>query len=233
LNRRGLMQLLRHSEEVVLQVVEFAKRHGPTLADAKVKWLYGIFCRLGSSPELTQSHLKHPDPRPHYGHFPLDGCTFDVRLFRAMMLQPIQVLIADDSEVIGRAIRLLLQAESIFIVGELSSFIEQVDAVKSMKPDVVLMDLHTPGEEKAFSVKENAHRTCLIAMSLFDDAEASSLLRLLGAHGILNKSTLATTPSCRPPATIQTTPDTFGMLTRLISEDCIDGMEREEYVLEA
>src|ERR1700729_2461741 len=89
----------------------------------------------------------------------------------AMMTEPIQVLIADDSEVIRRAIRLLLQAESISIVGELASFAELVAALKSMKPDVVLMDLHMPGEEEADMVKGNMHRICLIAISLFDDAE--------------------------------------------------------------
>ena len=64
------------------------------------------------------------------------------------MSEPIQVLIADDSDVIRRAIRLLLQAESISIAGELASFAELVASLKSMKPDVVLMDLHMPGEKR-------------------------------------------------------------------------------------
>jgi DNA-binding NarL/FixJ family response regulator len=43
----------------------------------------------------------------------------------------------------------LLRAESISIAGELASFAELVATLKSMKPDVVLMDLHMPGEEEA------------------------------------------------------------------------------------
>jgi DNA-binding NarL/FixJ family response regulator len=132
-------------------------------------------------------------PNPNYGHFPLDGCTFDARCLGAMMSEPIQVLIADDSQVIRRAIRLLLQAESISIAGELASFAELVATLKSMKPDVVLMDLHMPGDEEADTVKENMHGICLIAISLFDDPETQFLAESFGAARLLNKSTLATT----------------------------------------
>ena len=109
------------------------------------------------------------------------------------MTAPIQVLIADDSQVIRRAIRLLLQAEAISIAGELASFADLVAALKLMKPDVVLMDLHMPGENEADMVKENLHGTCLIAISLFDDAETQFLAESFGAARLLNKSTLATT----------------------------------------
>ena len=109
------------------------------------------------------------------------------------MSAPIQVLIADDSEVVRRAIRLLLQSDSMFIAGELASFAELVAALKSMKPDVVLMDLHMPCEEQADMVKENMDRTCLIAISLFDDPETKFLAETFGAARLLNKSTLATT----------------------------------------
>jgi DNA-binding NarL/FixJ family response regulator len=107
--------------------------------------------------------------------------------------EPIQVLIADDSEAIRRAIRVLLQSESISIAGELANFTELAAALKSMKPHVVLMDLHMPGEEEAEALKQNAHGTCLIAMSLFDDAETEFLAESFGAARLLNKSTLATT----------------------------------------
>ncbi len=109
------------------------------------------------------------------------------------MSEPVQILVADDSEVIRRAIRLLLQAESISIAGELASFAELVAALKSTKPDVVLMDLHMPGEEEADMVKRNLHGICLIAISLFDDPETQFLAESFGAARLLNKSTLATT----------------------------------------
>jgi two-component system nitrate/nitrite response regulator NarL len=127
------------------------------------------------------------------GHFRLHGYTFDVRCLGAMMTEPIQVLIADDSEAIRRAIRLLLQPESISITGELASFTELLATLKSVKPDVVLMDLHMPGEEHAGMVEESMHGTCLIALSLWDDAETQGLAEYFGATRLLNKSTLAAT----------------------------------------
>ena len=110
-----------------------------------------------------------------------------------LLSAPIQVLIADDSEAIRRAIRLLLQSESMLIAGELASFTELVATLRSMKPDVVLMDLHMPGEDQADKMKEHIQGTCLIAMSLWDDAETQSLAKDFGAARLLNKSTLAAT----------------------------------------
>jgi DNA-binding NtrC family response regulator len=106
---------------------------------------------------------------------------------------PIQVVIADDSETIRRAIRLLLQSEPMFISSELATFAELVAALKSMKPDVVLMDLHVPGEDQADKVKEHMDGTCLIAMSLYDDLESQALAAHYGAVRLLEKSTLAST----------------------------------------
>ena len=109
------------------------------------------------------------------------------------MSAPLQVLIADDAGSIRRAIRLLLQSESMLITGELGSFTELVATLKSMKPDVVLMDLHMPGDEQAELVKQYMQGACLIAMSLSDDAETQSLAKQFGAARLLQKSTLATT----------------------------------------
>ncbi len=105
----------------------------------------------------------------------------------------IRVLIADDSEAIRHAIRLVLRSESDFVTSEVGSFTELVAALKTTKPDVVLMDLHMPGEEEADMVKQHMHGTCLIAMSLWDDAETQSLAKDFGAARLLNKSTLAKT----------------------------------------
>jgi len=109
------------------------------------------------------------------------------------MTAPIQVLIADDSQAMRRAIRILLQAEAMYITSELASFTELVAALESMKPDVVLMDLHMPGEGHAGMVKQSMHGTCLIAMSLFEDAETQFLAESFGSARLLSKSSLAMT----------------------------------------
>jgi DNA-binding NarL/FixJ family response regulator len=120
-------------------------------------------------------------------------CGFSEPNWGQPLSAPIQVLIADDSDAMRRAIRVLLQPESMSITGELASFTELVATLSSMKPDVVLMDLHMPGEDQADKVKEHMQGTCLIAMSLWDDAETQYLAKDFGAARLLNKSTLATT----------------------------------------
>jgi DNA-binding NtrC family response regulator len=157
------MHPLGHGEKLVLQLVEFLQRHDLTLPNAKVGWYTG-FC-----------------------------VDVDIPATEAKISAHIQVLIADDSEAIRHAIRLLLQSESNFVTDELGSFTELVAALKSTKPDVVLMDLHMPGEEHADMVKEHTHGTCLIAMSLWDDPETQGLAESVGAARLLQKSTLATT----------------------------------------
>jgi DNA-binding NarL/FixJ family response regulator len=107
------------------------------------------------------------------------------------MGMPIQVLIADDYETIRRAIRHIL-SESMHIT-ELGSFAELVATLKSSKPDVVLMDLHMPGEAEAGGVKDYMHDTCLIAMSLWNDKESQMLAESFGAVRLLDKGTLGST----------------------------------------
>jgi DNA-binding NarL/FixJ family response regulator len=107
------------------------------------------------------------------------------------MATPIQVLIADDYETVRRAIRHIL-SESMQIT-ELGSFTELVATLKSSKPDVVLMDLHMPGEAEAGGVKDYMHGTCLIAMSLWNDKESQILAESYGAVQLLDKGTLGST----------------------------------------
>lgn len=58
----------------------------------------------------------------------------------------ISVLIADDHAVVRQGIRQLIGAEAdMTVVGEASDGLEAVDMAKSMKPDVVLLDIAMPG----------------------------------------------------------------------------------------
>ncbi len=61
----------------------------------------------------------------------------------------IRVLLVDDHELVRTGIRRLLEdrseAESISVVGEADSGEEALDRVKTLRPDVILMDLNMPG----------------------------------------------------------------------------------------
>ncbi len=61
--------------------------------------------------------------------------------------------------------------------------------------DVVLMDVRMPGE-KLFTpatIKAHFHGSCLLAMSVWNDAETVSLARSFGAAKLLDKGQLAST----------------------------------------
>jgi hypothetical protein len=58
-----------------------------------------------------------------------------------------QDTLADDSEIVRRGIRQLLSAETeIEIVGEAADFAQTVQMVSDVKPEVIVLDLHMPGE---------------------------------------------------------------------------------------
>ena len=57
----------------------------------------------------------------------------------------ITVLLADDSFVVRKAIRRLLDSEcEIEIIGESADFAQTIELTTHLKPQVVLMDLHMP-----------------------------------------------------------------------------------------
>jgi DNA-binding NarL/FixJ family response regulator len=109
----------------------------------------------------------------------------------------IKILLADDSEIVRRGIRQLLSAETeIEIVGEAADFAQTIQMVSDVKPEVIVLDLHMPGET-SFSpqaVKSRLnHGSQLLAISLSNDEEAKALAESFGASVLLDKMNLADT----------------------------------------
>src|SRR5690348_13010744 len=97
---------------------------------------------------------------------------------------PIRLLIADDSDIVRRAIYRLLEHESgITIIGEARNYTELLSIFSQSTPEVVLMDLRMPDENQfdADTIKAHLGGSCLLAMSIFADEETASLARSYGA----------------------------------------------------
>jgi len=108
---------------------------------------------------------------------------------------PIKVLLADDSDVMRRAIRMLLREHSqIEVVGEAIGFAQTIQMTNDLKPHVVVMDVHMRDESalQSMNVRSCLHRCSprIVAISLWDDDETRELAKNIGAVTLLDKAEL-------------------------------------------
>lgn len=109
------------------------------------------------------------------------------------------LLLADDSPLIRRMIKRLLQDEpTIVVLGEASTFEEAIKKASELKPDIVLLDLHMPDDHSLSPdyIKTNLQplgsKVKIIGMSLSgsEDDEMRKLGASLGACEVLAKARL-------------------------------------------
>jgi DNA-binding NarL/FixJ family response regulator len=106
----------------------------------------------------------------------------------------IQVLLADDSEIVRRAIRQVLATQSeIEIVGEAADFGQTVMMANNLKPQVIVLDLRMPDDTKIASQNLKSHlnhRAQILAISFSIGEESKELAENLGAEMLLDKMDL-------------------------------------------
>lgn len=106
---------------------------------------------------------------------------------------PTKVLLADDSDVVRRAVRLLLEQDpEIELVGEATNFAETIQMLTDLRPQVIVMDLHMRDDTK---FKPSELKSCLngshiVAISIWNDEETKALADSYGAATLLDKVNL-------------------------------------------
>ncbi len=104
---------------------------------------------------------------------------------------PIRVLIADDHEITRIGVRRLLSvAPDIEIVAEASNGTQALELARSMKPNVVLLDVIMPngsGIEAAQRLKAELPDTMVIMLSSSEDEKSIERALFAGADGYLSK----------------------------------------------
>ena len=103
----------------------------------------------------------------------------------------VRVVIVDDDALVRAALRLILESDSgVTVLGEGSDGRSGYDAARSLRPDVVLMDLHMPGTDGVWATAQIAADcpgTKVLVLTAFDtDAMVVAALRA-GATGFLLK----------------------------------------------
>jgi DNA-binding NarL/FixJ family response regulator len=110
---------------------------------------------------------------------------------------PITVLLADDSELVRRAIRrLLANHPEINLAGEATDFAQTIRLIQELQPQIVILDLHmsdgthvTPSQ---FRSQLNLGKARLLAISVWNDEETQFLATSYGATQCLDKINLGT-----------------------------------------
>ena len=103
----------------------------------------------------------------------------------------IRVLVVDDHTLLRQALRVMLDAqEGIEVVGEATNGRDAVDAVETQRPDVVLMDMVTPGLNGIEATRQITKRApsarVLILTAYLEDERLLQALRA-GASGYVVK----------------------------------------------
>src|SRR5213592_1716160 len=114
---------------------------------------------------------------------------------REVPMPAITVLLADDHMVVRQGLRALLQTErDIEIVGEAETGRQAVRLAKTLKPDVVVMDIALPqltGLEATRQILKEVPSSKVIILSSYSDDEYVHQLTEAGAAGYLLKQTAA------------------------------------------
>lgn len=103
----------------------------------------------------------------------------------------VRVVVADDQPAMRAALRTILEADGIRVVGEAGDGARAVAVALELAPDAVLMDLRMPGRDGLSATEELARRlprVPILVLTTFDDDESLFGSLRSGASGFLLKN---------------------------------------------
>lgn len=108
-----------------------------------------------------------------------------------MMAEKLRLLLVDDHRIVRAGLRMLFQAEpDMEIVGEAGGGAEAIQAVRTLQPDVVIMDVAMPGMsgiEATRRIKEAWPQTVVLALTMHEDEQYFFEMVNAGAAGYIPK----------------------------------------------
>lgn len=111
-------------------------------------------------------------------------------------MSSINILLVDEHEIMREGLKLLLNAQSDFIVvGEVRDAHELLQQVRSLRPHVVILDLSmivANGFQAARQLKAENSEVKILALSAYEDADCLQQMLNAGASGyLLNRATVS------------------------------------------
>ena len=104
----------------------------------------------------------------------------------------VQILLADDHEIVRRGLRTLLEAHpGLEVVGEASNGRRAVEMAKQLKPELVVLDISMPelnGLEAARRILKMAPKTEILILTMHDSEQVVREVLEAGARGYVLKS---------------------------------------------
>lgn len=105
--------------------------------------------------------------------------------------EKIRILLADDHKMVREGFCHILNSQLDFeVVGEAEDGKQAITLCESLRPDVVVMDLHMPnmdGLEAIRRIKENIPETVIIGLSVYDTPDVTRWFQEAGAEAFVTK----------------------------------------------
>ncbi len=107
-------------------------------------------------------------------------------------MSEIRVLLADDHAIFRQGVKTVLDGDGFTVVGEAGGGREAVEQALVLKPDIILMDLHMPGEGGLWATRQLSsleETTPVVILTYMEDDDSLFEALKAGARGYLLKST--------------------------------------------
>lgn len=108
----------------------------------------------------------------------------------------LRVLVVDDHESVRRGVcSILASRRDIELCGEAADGSEAIDRARSLKPDLIVMDISMPimdGMSASREIRQILPSTAIIVLSMHDSSQLMDSARQLGLRGYVTKSEAAT-----------------------------------------
>lgn len=102
-----------------------------------------------------------------------------------------RILLADDHKIVRQATRLYLESAGLTVVGEADDGAAAVELTRSLKPDVVILDIHMPvltGIEAARRIRHDDPEVRILALTAYNESAYVHALLEAGADGFILKT---------------------------------------------